>query len=326
MLDVLLEADQAESGRCRRRFGRGVSGPKPVWRGSSSGKAKSRILTQADEHDLRACGVGVVGLAALVVVVESGLECSVKGFAGGAVVTGVEFGRERVEEHRESAPEVRREATGEGGAGREEVSELREDLRPSSGDDLAGSVGAGEEVDGGEDGRIMVVGVFWLLARGVLGERGTTCSTPFEFTLGGTVVALGSCVGGTRGSTPLLRQVTSGTESASLSLLSSAAAGFLSCDSVVAVTGGAEGLLAILFPAFILESVDLRLVVDDITAYSCGERIGGGKKGEPGEGKGDEEMDNLLTVTVSEGVVSGRQSEWQIERRVDCATDLLCRD
>lgn len=32
--------------------------------------------------------------------------------------------------------------------------------------------------------------------------------------------------------------------------------------------------------------------------------MGGGKKGEPGEGKGDEEIDNLLTVTVSEGVVS----------------------
>ena len=143
---------------------------------------------------------------------------------------------------------------------------------------------------------MMVVGVFWLLARGVLGERGTTCSTPFEFTLGGTVVALGSCVGG---STPLLRQVTSWTESASLSFLSSPAAGFLSCDTV-----GAEGLLA---PALILESVDLRLVVvDDITAYSCGERMGGGKKGEPGEGKGDEEIDNLLTVTVSEGVLSGR--------------------
>ena len=77
-------------------------------------------------------------------VEESALEDSVRGFAGGVVTAGVEFGRERVEEHRERAPEARREATGEGGAGREEVSELREDLRPSSGDDLAGSVGAGE--------------------------------------------------------------------------------------------------------------------------------------------------------------------------------------
>ena len=77
-------------------------------------------------------------------VESAALEDSVRGFAGGVVTAGVEFGRERVEEHRESAPEARREATGEGGAGREEVSELREDLRPSSGDDLAGSAGAGE--------------------------------------------------------------------------------------------------------------------------------------------------------------------------------------
>ena len=32
--------------------------------------------------------------------------------------------------------------------------------------------------------------------------------------------------------------------------------------------------------------------------------MGGGKKGEPGDGKGEEEIDNLLTVTVSEDVVS----------------------
>lgn len=63
--------------------------------------------------------------------------------------------------------------------------------------------------------------------------------------------------------------------------------------------------MQLLFPAFILESVDLRLDVDDITAYSCGERMGGGRKGEPGDGKGDEEIDNRLTVTVSEVVVSG---------------------
>jgi hypothetical protein len=351
VLDV-LDADQAESGRWRRRFGRGVKGPKPVWRGSSSGNPKSRILT----HDLCfcCCGVGVVGLAApvLALVVESALE---SGSGGLADVAGVEFGRERVEEQRESAPEARREVAGEGGAGREEVRELREDLRPSRGDDLAGSVGAGEEVEGGEDGWMIVVGVFWLLARGVVGddsERGTS-STPFESTLGGTV-AHGGCEvdsglstdsdcrvageAGTRGSAPtppltlrLLRQITSWSDprpetSAPLTFLSSPAAGFLSCDTVVdglpaarpaAVTVGAAGwaeggadswlLLPILFPAFILESVDLRLVVDDITAYSCGERMGGGKKGEPGEGKGDEEIDNLLTVTVSEGVVSGRQ-------------------
>lgn len=138
-----LDADQAESGRWRRRFGRGVSGPKPVWRGSSSGNAKSRILT--DDLRVCCCGVGVVGLGApvLALVVESALESgSGPGSCGFADVTGVELGRERVEEQRESAPEARREAAGEGGAGREEVSELREDLRPSRGDDLAGSVGA----------------------------------------------------------------------------------------------------------------------------------------------------------------------------------------
>lgn len=43
--------------------------------------------------------------------------------------------------------------------------------------------------------------------------------------------------------------------------------------------------------------------VEDTTAYSCGDRMGGGKKGEPGDGKGDEEMDRLLTATVREGVV-----------------------
>ena len=89
-------------------------------------------------------------------------------FAGGAVTARVEFGRERVEEHRESAPEV----TGKGGGGREEVSELCEDHRPSRGDDLAGLVGAGEEVEGRENGWMMVVGVFWLIARGVLVRGG----------------------------------------------------------------------------------------------------------------------------------------------------------
>lgn len=38
-------------------------------------------------------------------------------------------------------------------------------------------------------------------------------------------------------------------------------------------------------------------------AYSCADGTGGGKKGDPGEGKGDEE-DSLLMVTVSEGVES----------------------
>src|SRR5712671_1635230 len=41
-----LEADQVERGRCSLRFGRGVNGPIPVCRTSSSGNAKSRILTR----------------------------------------------------------------------------------------------------------------------------------------------------------------------------------------------------------------------------------------------------------------------------------------
>ena len=40
---------------------------------------------------------------------------------------GTEPGRERVEEWRESAADVRREFAGEGGAGREEVSESRDE-------------------------------------------------------------------------------------------------------------------------------------------------------------------------------------------------------
>jgi hypothetical protein len=90
-----------------------------------------------EEVDLRACcccwswaGVGVVGLVA-----------PGWGSCGSAGVKEVELGRERVEDCRESAAEVRREATGEGGAGREEVRELREDLRPSRDGGLAESVG-----------------------------------------------------------------------------------------------------------------------------------------------------------------------------------------
>lgn len=105
------------------------------------------------EDALRACcccwswpGVGVVGLSApgLALVVESASGPRIAGGAGDAEVE-VEVGRERVEERRESAAEARRETAGEGGAGRDEVSELREDLRP------VGSVGV-VEVEGGEDG------------------------------------------------------------------------------------------------------------------------------------------------------------------------------
>ena len=45
--------------------------------------------------------------------------------------------------------------------------------------------------------------------------------------------------------------------------------------------------------------------------------MGGGKKGEPGEGKGEEEMDNLLTAMVSEGVVSVGDNEWHVKKS-DC--------
>jgi hypothetical protein len=140
-----LEADHVESGRCNLRLGRGVSGPVPACRASSSGKAKSRILTGAigaaawvgaataeELEALRAAccccccscsccggcdwvGVGVVGLAASALWL----------FAG--VREGIEPGRERVEEWRESAADVRREFAGEGGAGREEVSESRDE-------------------------------------------------------------------------------------------------------------------------------------------------------------------------------------------------------
>jgi hypothetical protein len=100
---------------------------------------------------------------------------------------------------------------------------------------------------------MMVVGGFWLLARGVVGdsESGTATSST-EPSLGSTV-ALGGCAGDPRISTdsddraageagglaptppltlPLLRKVTSAPwpqSSVPLSILSSPAAGFLSC-------------------------------------------------------------------------------------------------
>jgi hypothetical protein len=59
----------------------------------------------------------------------------------------------------------------------------------------------------------------------------------------------------------------------------------------------------VLLPTFILESVDLRFDTGVTRAYSCADGTGGGRKGEPGDGKGDE-AESLLTVTVSEGGVS----------------------
>jgi len=41
-------------------------------------------------------------------------------------------------------------------------------------------------------------------------------------------------------------------------------------------------------------------------AYSCADGMGGGKNGDPGDGKGDEE-DSLLTATVSKGVSGSRE-------------------
>lgn len=65
---------------------------------------------------------------------------------------------------------------------------------------------------------------------------------------------------------------------------------------------------SVLLPTFIiLDSVDLRLDNGGMGAYSCADGMGGGKNGDPGDGKGDEE-DSLLTATVSKGV-SRRKGE-----------------
>jgi hypothetical protein len=67
-----------------------------------------------------------------------------------------------------------------------------------------------------------------------------------------------------------------------------------------------EDSWSVLLPTFIiLDSVDLRLDNGGMGAYSCADGMGGGKNGEPGDGKGDEE-DSLLTATVSKGVSEQR--------------------
>jgi hypothetical protein len=68
-------------------------------------------------------------------------------------------------------------------------------------------------------------------------------------------------------------------------------------------TDAADSWSVLLLPTFIiLDSVDLRLEDGSgMGAYSCADGMGGGKNGDPGDGKGDEE-DSLLMVTVSEGV------------------------
>ena len=69
-----------------------------------------------------------------------------------------------------------------------------------------------------------------------------------------------------------------------------------------------------LLPTFIiLDSVDFRLDNGGMGAYSCADGMGGGKNGDPGDGKGDEE-DNLLTATVSKGVSGSREEKGEGER------------
>lgn len=98
--------------------------------------------------------------------------------------------------------------------------------------------------------------------------------------------------------------------------LSSVDADVFSAGEVGAATEGAStrgsddavDSWSVLLPTFIiLESVDLRLDNGGMGAYSCADGMGGGKKGDPGDGKGDED-DSLLTATVSKGV-SGRRDE-----------------
>lgn len=75
----------------------------------------------------------------------------------------------------------------------------------------------------------------------------------------------------------------------------------------------AEDSWSVLLPTFIiLDSVDLRLDNGGMGAYSCADGMGGGKNGDPGDGKGDDEEDNLLTATVSKGVSGSRDER---ERR-----------
>ena len=65
-----------------------------------------------------------------------------------------------------------------------------------------------------------------------------------------------------------------------------------------------------MLPTFILESVDLRLDNGARRAYSCADGMGGGKKGDPGDGKGDEDG-SLLIATVSGGVSEG-EVKWKV--------------
>ena len=237
---------------------------------------------------------------------------------------------------------MRREVAGEGGAGRDEVSELREDLRFSN-DDLAVSPCAVAVV-------VVVVvivvvvevehssaaGGFWELESGVEGEAGVPAEPPFgvdsslELTPGiagglsttgvlpfgnfpfsvvdtwsSTVnLELGSDAGAANEATPLLLSVPLLVTSALPLPLPAVAVGSVSAVAAAALVDAANSW-PVLLPTFILESVDLRFDAGDMRAYSCADGTGGGRNGDPGDGKGDED-DSLLTVTVSEGVSEGR--------------------
>jgi hypothetical protein len=256
---------------------------------------------------------------------------------------------ERVEEWRESAVEARREATGESGAGRDEVSESRDEFselqgdRWLSSDDLPLSVGGVVIVLVTAVGGGVVVGVeysmaaggFWELASGVEGEVDVPTGPPFgvdsSLELGPTmslcrggpstisvsttppfsnlafsaVVAWSFAVGMEPGSvneaTPLpLSMPLLGTP---VQLLRLPAVAAISISAVGAEAwADAADSWPVLLPTVILESVDLRL---DMRAYSCADGTGGGRKGDPGDGKGDED-DSLVIVTVSEGVSEER--------------------
>lgn len=82
----------------------------------------------------------------------------------------------------------------------------------------------------------------------------------------------------------------------------------------------ADSWSVLLLPTFIiLDSVDLRLDTGGMGAYSCADGTGGGKNGDPGDGKGDDE-DSLLMVTVSEGV-SEKEGGWEKGSKWDARMD-----
>ncbi|SRR5216684_1289701 len=95
--------------------------------------------------------------------------------------------------------------------------------------------------------------------------------------------------------------------------------GEVGAGTEVASTRGSDDAAdswSVLVPTFILDSVDLRLDNGGMGAYSCADGTGGGKNGDPGDGKGEEE-DSLLTDTVSKGV-SGNRKEGEERRAFSC--------